>query len=458
MTTANRSFIHPEFLGRIGVSRSAITPPQGIYARLWGSATHDIADGVHQPMLASCMVLQSDAAAIELVLITLDAIVLHQEEADRIRDAIIERFDLPPERLMLHPSHTHSSPALVRRHLDRPGGHLIAPYLDSLPGACCELIAAARLDAQPRVLAWAYGRCALAFNRDSVESTSGRGVCGINRDRAADDTVLVGRISDQDGRVRGVVVNYACHPVSLGGANKLISPDFVGPMRETIEREAGGICLFLQGASGDLTPRRSYEALTEAAEQNGRELGFAVLATLSGMLPPGQRLDFQRIEESGTPLGVWGSARKERISSMLEAACRQIDLPLKQYPPREIIQGKMKDCKERYQLERLERMLAISDRLGSRTIGAFPVTVWRVGDAFMVATTGEPYSRYQVALREEFPDAVVAVLNLTNGATNYLPESSAYGMDNYPARVTEYASGCLESVLKETAEIMHALE
>jgi hypothetical protein len=75
----------------------------------------------------------------------------------------------------------------------------------------------------------------------------------------------------------------------------------------------------------------------------------------------------------------------------------------------------------------------------------------------LVATTGEPYSRFQVALREKFPDSVVAVLNLTNGATNYLPELSAYGMDNYPARVTEYAPGCLETVLERTAKALHAL-
>jgi len=74
---------------------------------------------------------------------------------------------------------------------------------------------------------------------------------------------------------------------------------------------------------------------------------------------------------------------------LLEAKCVQINLPLKQYPPRETILAQMKECKERYRLERLERMLAISDRLGSQSIGAFPVTVWRVGDAYLVATTGE---------------------------------------------------------------------
>lgn len=460
MSTASpsKSLSHPEFRGRFGFARSVVTPPEAIYARLWGSAKHDIADGVHRPMLASCMVLKSDVTSHELVLLTVDAIALWQEEADRIRDALLLRFDLKPEQLMLHPSHTHSSPPLVRRHADRPGGDLIGPYLDSLPNICCELLTSARASIFPGVLSWAYGRCGLAFNRDSVDEPSGRGICGINRDRAADDTLLVGRISDTNDRVRAVLVNYACHPVSMGGANKLLSPDYVGAMRDIVERETGGMCLFLHGASGDLTPRRSYEASTEAAEQNGRELGFAALATLSGMLPPGRRLAYQRIEESGTPLGIWDSIAKPELSSLLAAECEPMRLALKDYPPRETILARLDACKESYELERLERMLAIRDRLGTQTVGTFPVTVWRVGDAYLVATTGEPYSRYQIALREQFPDSAVAVLNLTNGATNYLPEESAYEMDNYPARVTEFAAGCLEGVIKGTSLIMHRLQ
>lgn len=455
--SAIESFSHPEFRGRMGLARSTITPPGGIYARLWGSATHDVAEGVHRPFFATALVLQSDSTSKALVLITLDAVALWQEEADRMRDAILKRFDLGPEQLMLHPSHTHSSPMLSRRHAERPGGHLIAPYLDSLPQMCCELVGAARANTFEGILGWSYGKCGLAFNRDSHDEPTGRGICGINRDRTADDTVLVGRISDKDGQVRGVLVNYACHPVSMGGANKLLSPDYVGPMRDLVERETSGLCMFLHGASGDLTPRRSYEALPDAAEQNGRELGFSALATLSGMLPPSHRLEYQRIEESGTPLGIWGSTAKPEVSSVLKAECFPIKLPLKDYPPRDTILTKMKAAKERFELERLERMLAIRDRLGDQTIGTFPITVWRVGDAYMVSTTGEPYSRYQVALREQFAGSTVAVLNLTNGATNYLPEAAAYEQDNYPARVTEYAAGCLESVIKDTAVAMHRL-
>src|SRR5665213_1077793 len=131
---------HPEFRGQIGISRTVITPPLGIYARTWGSATHDIAEGVHRPLLGSCLVFQDSGCSIELVLVTLDIMVFWQEEADKIRTAIPEQLGLEPQQLILHPSHTHSTPFLLNRQADKPGGHLILPYLASIPTLCCDCL------------------------------------------------------------------------------------------------------------------------------------------------------------------------------------------------------------------------------------------------------------------------------------------------------------------------------
>ena len=35
-----------------------ITPPVGIYHRMWGAATHDRATGVHKPLLATLLWLE----------------------------------------------------------------------------------------------------------------------------------------------------------------------------------------------------------------------------------------------------------------------------------------------------------------------------------------------------------------------------------------------------------------
>lgn len=455
--TAPAAFRHSEFRASIGVARTDITPPLGIYARLWGSARHDVAIGVHRPLTATAVVIYDRQERSKLVLLSLDVVALWHEENEAIRRAITSAYSLGPAQLILHVSHTHSSPMLARRHFERTGGEHIAPYLDSLPARCVELVAeadAARVDS---VLTWAYGHCCLAFNRDAVDHSSGRGVCGLNPARTADDTILVGRVTDSDRRVRCTLVNYACHPVSLGGGNQRLSPDYPGSMRELVERETGGTCVFLHGASGDLTPRLSYESDVEAAEVNGRELGYAVLATLTGMLPPSSELAYAGVEESGTALGVWHCRPRLAVPDVLSAVAHRLMLPLKTLPPREDILARIAAKPPAYELERLERMLAMRERIGKSAEGPLLVTVWRLGDAFIVATTGEAYSKFQLDLRARFAGRAVAVLNLSNGATSYLPEHAAYDADNYPARVTEYAPGGLERTTSSAIDLLDRL-
>jgi len=71
-----------------------------------------------------------------------------------------------------------------------------------------------------------------------------------------DKTLRVLRIDDESGKPRAVLAHFACHPVTLGGKNLLISSDFPGAAVEHIESRLGDHCLamFLQGASGDIDP------------------------------------------------------------------------------------------------------------------------------------------------------------------------------------------------------------
>src|SRR5688572_22365582 len=58
---------------RFGVAVRDVTPPVGIYARSWGAASHEIAEGIHRPLLVSAAVLAPlEGAAPELVLVALD--------------------------------------------------------------------------------------------------------------------------------------------------------------------------------------------------------------------------------------------------------------------------------------------------------------------------------------------------------------------------------------------------
>jgi len=411
-------------------------------------------------LMATCVVFQDMDGGEELVLVTMDAITLPApEDLNLIREAVAARFKLEPYQFIFLPSHSHSTPFGMRQHATREGGHLIGPYVDSLPQRYGDIIEQARESAEIATLSWAYGKCGLAFNRDSIDPETGRDVCGINLERPADDTLLVGRVADDNGEVRAVFVNYACHPVSMGGGNTLISPDYIGPMRELVEsKNKDAICVFLHGASGELTPRRSYEASVSAAEQNGRELGYAALSVLSSMYPPGYQMEYQGIEESGTPLGVWRlKAAKAEVNTKIGRERVSVKLTFKPMPTLAELEASLATATESFEVERLERSLVRRKLVGDGSEGDFHFSVWRLGDAFMVATPSELYSQFQIEMRKKYPDMAIAVLNNADGRHMYLPTKEAYERDTYQSRISLYQPGSLERVMERTVKSINQM-
>src|SRR5579871_173459 len=154
------------FHGWIGVAREDITPPAGIYARNWGAATHDVAEGVHRPLTATALALRAALDEPPLILVALDLGWWRAHDDERaLREALLEALDLEPARVVIALSHTHAGPSICREDADRPGGHLVGPYLDSVRDTAIRISRQALESGAPCTLTWKYGRCDLARNR-----------------------------------------------------------------------------------------------------------------------------------------------------------------------------------------------------------------------------------------------------------------------------------------------------
>ena len=438
-----------EFRGLVGVAREPITPPAGIYARLWGSAKHDIAEGVHRPLLATCLYFSDVDHLNPLALFALD-LSWWRSTLDEleIRQAILERSGLREHQVILHVSHSHAAPPTLSEFADRPGGHLIRIYREQIKSVCANLLSKARAHTTASTLSWSVGACRLAFNRDLVSPVDGKVIVGLNPAQKADETLLVGRIADAAGSIVATLVNYACHPTSLGGANRLISPDYVGAMRETVENNTGGApCMFLHGASGDLTPRRSFQPDVGAADQNGREIGHAALATLESMHPPGTALTYAGIEESGAKLAMW-SEKSAAPSTLLRSRRESVSLQFVDMPSRQELQEAIASSTEEFMRERLRRKMGLRAVMDDAGKADFPFLVWQLGDAFIVALPAEAHSPFQIGLRARFAHHAIAVLNIANGYLSYLPPREAYELNTYQAQVAIYKSGAAEELLE----------
>ncbi len=451
-------FSHPGFQGCIGVARDDITPPVGIYARNWGAATQDTAEGVHRPLTATALTLQQRPEDAPLVLISLD-LGWWRSYRDEwyVRGYLLETLDLPPERVMLAFTHTHAGPVLCRDDNAKSGGDLIAPYLDFLRETAVHVVQSALTNAVPATLEWRYGRCGLAANRDMPDRERPRFVCGFNPTVPADDTLLIGRVTGSEDECLATLVNYACHPTTLAWQNRLLSPDFVGAMRDVVEAYTGQApCLFLQGASGELAPREQYTADAAIADAHGRELGFAALSTLAGMLPARTQLAGAGVIESGAPLALWKREPKT-VSTRLAASKTEVEFPLQSLPTLAELDAQISVTSDRTLKERLARKRRIREGVGEGASARMPIWSWQVGEALFIGHPNEAYSQLQTELREKFSGRPVVVINVVNGHYGYLPPSALYEADLYPVWQTPFGRGSLERLQETCGEAARLL-
>lgn len=461
---------------RLGIGRVDVTPPVGIYHRMWGAATHDRSTGVHRPLTATALDLRplDPADDDRQVLVALDHCLLWAEEMEALLADVASRCGLPRPALLIHFGHTHAAGLMGRERADLPGGEWIAPYLARLAEQIATALRAAEGSLREVSLDYGLGRSNLAAHRDLWEpdvgaTGAGRFVCGLNPEGPADDTLLLIRATDECGRPLASMVNYACHPTTLAWQNTLISPDFPGALRELVERETGAPCVFLQGASGDLGPREGFVGDPAVADRNGRQLGHAALAAWEALPPPLARFEYAGAVESGALLGTWEyrPRRSEELAGLGRWRRRAWTVPLDyrsdqpdaaqasaQRAALQAEERRLRDAGDvgqaavlRAKVERLTRHL---QRLAGLPAGAtfpMPVTLWQMGEAFWVAVESELYQDFQLALRELGAEAgaAVVVLTLCNGSRpGYLPTAETYGKGIYQESISMVAPGSLE--------------
>ena len=443
------------FLGRMGMARADITPPPGINNRVWGAALHETADGVHMPLTATALVILPESGP-KRVIISADLCWIgSNDDWLDYRLAIAEAAGISGqiERVLLSMAHTHAAPPLDRSRVHLPGGDLIAPYMAAVREALCAATKQAVANATEAQLTMDVGSCRLAKNRDLLLDDERHFACGFNPHGIADDTLVVGRITDRvTGRVMGTLVNYACHPTTLAWENKLISPDFVGTMRTTVEAATRNApCLFLQGASGELSAQDGHQGDVAVAERQGRQLGYAVLSTLEGMIPAEKQLDYGGIKESGAKLAYWRHGPLDESAHMREVITHDMPfaMPIKRdWPTLAEFETLHAETEDRVLKERYFRRIGSRKRVGDGAHFDTRFAYWRLGDLIITTTPTEMYSDYQMRLREAFPDHKIIVCNLVNGSSGYVVPAALYDSDLYQADLTPFAEDSLTASIE----------
>lgn len=463
----------PQTRCHAAVGQIDITPPIGIYHRMWGAAAHDRAESIHRPLMATMLwiVPADNERSRSVVIIGMDHCILDNPDIALIQQSVARELAVGPKQVLVCLSHTHAAGLMSRTRRTCPGGELIEPYLDSLANRLGQLAGSLSSRAVAATIVYGVGQCDLAAERDYWDEEQSRFVCGFNPTGVADKQLVVGKILSEAGTCLGTIVNYACHPTTLAWDNRAISPDYIGAMREVVESHTKAPCLFLQGASGDLGPRRGFVGDTEVADQNGRMLGFAVLSTLETIDPPGTEFRYAGSVVSGTHIGTWASvpcnearSLKQRLwqrSELVAPLPYRHDLPSIEETRRQLSEWNRQESTAasennekqraycRAMSEQMQRQIWRQESLPTGKCFPMEIQLLHCGQSRWLFVPGEHYQVLQTTLRNRFPDQPWIVVTICNGwQPGYVPPASKFGYGIYQEQIAVTSAGSAEIVIE----------
>lgn len=381
----------------VGAARIDITPDHPV--RLCGYSNRQTeSEGVEQRLWAKALAIGGDEQP-PAVLITVDSIgvpdYMVQDVARRLAgDTAVKRA-----HLAVCSSHTHTGPSLGgviplmfagpippehQQNIDR--------YTAELADSLEKVARAALADRRPGRLSWAEGTVGFAQNRRALRDGKWTGF-GVADDAPVDHAVPLLRVTDAQGQLRAVLVNYACHCTSLGGRFNKINGDWAGYAQEFIERQHPGVvALVAIGCGADANPQPRDDL--SYAVQHGQTLAQEVERLLAGQLRP----------VSGSVVG--------RIA--------RIELPFDKLPTREELTARAAQPRSlgyhaQVNLARLQRGEPLPTTL------PYIVQTWTFGDDLaMVFLAGEVVVDYSLRLKRELDRSRLWVNAYANDVPCYI--------------------------------------
>jgi neutral ceramidase len=403
----------------VGAASAEITPELGLTLEGY-DVRKDGASGVHDPLMVRVLVAEGPEAVVALIVA--DLIQIDSPLQDVVSAEVLRRTGIPRERIQLVGTHTHSGPMLREP----------SPVVDRIG----ETIATAV------ETAWQTRRQARAAV--GVGTVTGIGANRRPNGGPVDDRVTVTRYDGSDGSPIATLVNYGCHPTTLGPNNTLYSADYPGVACRAIETAVGGVAIFTTGPQGDVnpggySPEGSMVGIVvpwrtfESAERYGRLVAESAIAVWRGLRPgPSDRVwgDSRVLQLQRKDLPEPGAARAAATTSaQAEAEIRAAD-----FSTDTIYHAALAAA--------YADVLAIqAEDPGTPGPVAVRISALALGPMLHAGVGGELFVALGQSIRARLGDETTTIAALCDGTIGYICTADAYEVGGYEPNASVLRAG-----------------
>jgi neutral ceramidase len=430
----------PAKVFRAGAFAIDITP-QELPVIVNGGVREQLADKVHDPLHAHCLVLDDGTKQIAIAVV--DSCMIPRSLADEAKALATKDTQIPSERILISATHTHSAPS-VRACL---GSNCDEKYARWLPAKIAEGIRKARQNLQPARVGWAVGRdetnvfCRRFLMKPGTALTNSfsdkrndraqmnpghNNTNAIRRTGPVDPAVTILSVQTRDGRPLALLGNYSTHYAGSPALSADYFAVFAGEIGRLIGAEGDNprfVGIMSNGTSGDANcndymrpERRKYDYLSV-----GRDVAKAAYEA------------YKTIEyHNWVPLEM----REQRLTLNVRMPGRQEVARASEFA-KTFTGRKPQNWEEVYAREtiRLSKMPA-TRQLKLQAI--------RIGDLGIAAIPCEVYGSTGLAIKAASPFATTMNISLANGGEGYLAPPEQHKLGGYTT--WRARTSCLEEL------------
>ena len=396
-----------------GAAKLDTTPHLGV--ALAGSFEARLAEDIHDPLHTRAVVL--DDGETRIALVSCDLIVAPREDVDAAKSDIQERTGIPPERVMICGTHTHTGPdPCGLLGVDRE-----AAYMLWVRRRLADVVVVAQRRLRAAKVGWGTGSAPEhVFNRrfrmkdGTVRMNPGIGNPDVVEPVGPTDPEL-GLLAILDGETDEPIAclgNYALHYVG-GGSGLSVSADYFALMKQYITREIGGDfpVLWLNGCCGDVNN----------VDVKGPRPEFP---------PYGKMNQFVR-DLTETVMDVWrGLSFSDDVK--LAASLEDVTVARREIAADQVAEDRAylaahPDEGSREYVYARDRAI-LSEWPATEPA---PVQAFRIGGLGIATLPGEFFAQYGLDIKADSPFAQTMVVELANSYVGYVPTVEAFDEGGY---------------------------
>ncbi len=397
----------------VGSAREALNPPLGI--SLAGHGMKNAIEARHSTEnwdeLMLCCTAFSDGENLALTF-TYDSCQFGEPVANPLFRLLEEELGIPEENVIFSGTHTHAGPVMYSRRDVFPK---LVEFLDTMfTPAVLRLAREAICDLTPAKILMGRGKTeGLNFVRRYISKKDGSFLgnwpkeyldpAEAMHESQVDEEMQVLRFV-REGKKDVILVNWQCHPTSSGGHSKTnTSSDWPGIIRKTVGEKADALCVYHQGACGNIIPfgrlKGENSFAGDAFRKHGELLSRKVLEILENNMIPAES-------------------------------------------------GKVQIRKDR---------LPVKKKGDENAFAKVPLTALSLGEVAFATVPYEMFHQNGEQVKSGSPYKVTFVCEVTNGDFVYVPAAESFDNGGYEVGICPFTKGAGEKIADHLVTMLNEL-